>query len=70
MRDFLLVCPAITPAWGEGRSEHFPEIMAEFVRLKVSVIVMGNRRRHRGKMMQAVQRDDKNQKRPHRTTRS
>jgi putative tryptophan/tyrosine transport system substrate-binding protein len=27
--------------WGEGRSERFPEIMAEFVRLKVSVIVTG-----------------------------
>ena len=27
--------------WGEGRSERFPEIVAEFVRLKVSVIVTG-----------------------------
>ncbi len=27
--------------WGEGRSERFPEIMAEFVRLKVNVIVTG-----------------------------
>jgi putative tryptophan/tyrosine transport system substrate-binding protein len=27
--------------WGEGRSEDFPEIVAEFVRLKVTVIVTG-----------------------------
>jgi putative ABC transport system substrate-binding protein len=27
--------------WGEGRSERFPEIVAEFVRLKVNVIVTG-----------------------------
>jgi putative ABC transport system substrate-binding protein len=27
--------------WGEGRSERFPEIVAELVRLKVSVIVTG-----------------------------
>ena len=27
--------------WGEGRSERFPEIRAEFVRLKVNVIVTG-----------------------------
>ena len=32
---------AIEYRWGEGRSERFPEIMAEFVRLKVSVIVTG-----------------------------
>ena len=38
---------AIKYRWGEGRSERFPDIVAEFVRLKVSVIV--NRRRHRGK---------------------
>jgi putative ABC transport system substrate-binding protein len=27
--------------WGEGRSERFPDIVAEFVRMKVSVIVTG-----------------------------
>ncbi len=32
---------AIEYRWGEGRSERFPEIMAEFVRLKVNVIVTG-----------------------------
>jgi putative tryptophan/tyrosine transport system substrate-binding protein len=32
---------AVEYRWGEGRSERFPEIMAEFVRLKVSVIVTG-----------------------------
>jgi ABC-type uncharacterized transport system substrate-binding protein len=32
---------AIEYRWGEGRSERFPEIVAEFVRLKVSVIVTG-----------------------------
>jgi putative ABC transport system substrate-binding protein len=32
---------AIEFRWGEGRSERFPEIMAELVRLKVSVIVTG-----------------------------
>src|SRR4051794_24259350 len=32
---------AIEYRWGDGRSERFPEIMAEFVRLKVSVIVTG-----------------------------
>jgi putative tryptophan/tyrosine transport system substrate-binding protein len=32
---------AIEYRWGEGRSERFPEIMAEFVWLKVSVIVTG-----------------------------
>jgi putative ABC transport system substrate-binding protein len=32
---------AIEYRWGEGRSERFPDIVAEFVRLKVSVIVTG-----------------------------
>ena len=32
---------AIEYRWGEGRSERFPEIVAEFVRLKVNVIVTG-----------------------------
>jgi putative ABC transport system substrate-binding protein len=32
---------AIEYRWGEGRSERFPEIVAEFVRMKVSVIVTG-----------------------------
>ena len=32
---------AIEFRWGEGRSERFPEIMTEFVRLNVSVIVTG-----------------------------
>jgi hypothetical protein len=32
---------AIEYRWGEGRSERFPEIVAEFVQLKVSVIVTG-----------------------------
>jgi putative tryptophan/tyrosine transport system substrate-binding protein len=32
---------AIEYRWGEGRSERFPELVAEFVRLKVSVIVTG-----------------------------
>jgi putative ABC transport system substrate-binding protein len=32
---------AIEYRWGEGRSERFPEIAAELVRLKVSVIVTG-----------------------------
>jgi hypothetical protein len=29
--------------WGEGRAERFAEIAAEFVRLKVDVILAGNR---------------------------
>src|SRR5215472_7604039 len=32
---------AIEYRWAEGRSEHFAEIAAEFVRLKVDVIVTG-----------------------------
>jgi putative tryptophan/tyrosine transport system substrate-binding protein len=32
---------AIEYRWGEGRSERFPEIVAEFARLKVNVIVTG-----------------------------
>jgi putative tryptophan/tyrosine transport system substrate-binding protein len=38
---------AIEYRWAEGRSERFVEISAEFVRLKVDVIVTGGKRRPR-----------------------
>ena len=40
---------AIEYRWAEGRSERFAEIAAEFVRLKVDVIVTAGRRCRRGK---------------------
>jgi len=39
---------AIVVRWAEGRSERYNEIAAEFIRLKVSVIVTSGNRSSRG----------------------
>jgi putative ABC transport system substrate-binding protein len=38
-RAFPAVTSVVTPRWGEGRDERFAEIAAEFIRLKVDVIL-------------------------------